>query len=261
MYNKDDDELEIDLLELLMVYRRHIWIILATTIIGAAAALLVTVSLIKPMYESTSMLYILNKSTSLTSLADIQIGTQLTKDYKVLVTSRPVTEKVIEDLQLDMTHEALVKKVSIGNPSDTRILTITVKDRNPMVAKTIADKFAEVAVARMAVIMDTTPPNIVENAVASDKPVSPSKRKNTMMGALAGMVLSMGIITLLYLLDDTVKSADDVQKYLQLSVLGSIPAFEEETDSGRSHTGSDSKKKSKSSSDSKSSKSRKAGGK
>ena len=84
--------------------------------------------MITPQYSSTAMMYILSKETTLTSLADLQIGSQLTKDYKILVTSRPVLEGVIETLGLDMKYEGLKGKISIGNPTDTRILSVTVNE-------------------------------------------------------------------------------------------------------------------------------------
>ena len=75
-----------------------------------------------PMYTSTSMMYAVSKETTLTSLADLQIGSQLTQDYKVIITSRPVLEEVIGDLDLNISYEILKSKISINNPADTRIL-------------------------------------------------------------------------------------------------------------------------------------------
>lgn len=124
----DDDEIEIDLLELLGEFRRKIWIILGTIILFGSAAGAFSAFVLTPQYKSTAMVYILSKETTLTSLADLQIGSQLTKDYKIIVTSRRVLNQVIEDMELNLTYKELVEKVTIDNPQDTRILSISVED-------------------------------------------------------------------------------------------------------------------------------------
>ena len=119
----DDEEIEIDLKAILLEWKKRWWMIAAALIAGALAAGLFSKVILTPVYESTSMMYVLSKETTLTSLADLQMGTQLTQDYKVLVTSRPVLEEVISELGLDMDYEELQEAVTIDNPSDTRILT------------------------------------------------------------------------------------------------------------------------------------------
>ena len=127
----DDDEIEIDLLELLGEFRRKIWIILGTIILFGGVAGAFSAFVLTPQYKSTAMVYILSKETTLTSLADLQIGSQLTKDYKIIVTSRRVLNQVIEDMELNLTYKELVEKVTIDNPQDTRILSISVEDPDP----------------------------------------------------------------------------------------------------------------------------------
>lgn len=227
MGTNQDDEIEIDLKELFFVLRRKIWVILLTVILGAVGFGLFTAMVMKPVFTSSTMLYIVNKSTTLTSLTDLQLGTQLTKDYKVLVTSRPVTAQVITDLDLNLSHEQLVDKIKVDNPSDTRILTISVEDGDPYMAKSIADKVADVASARMAKIMDSAPPNIVEEGYVPTDKTRPSVMKNAILGSVAGAVLSCSIIIVLFVMNDTVKTPEDVEKYLGLNTLSAIPLFEE----------------------------------
>ena len=97
-----NQEIEIDLLELIRVLWSRVWMIILTSIAGLAIAAAVTILLIKPVYTSTATMYVLTKSTSITSLADIQMGTQLTQDYMVVITSRPVVETVINNLGLNV---------------------------------------------------------------------------------------------------------------------------------------------------------------
>ena len=225
MGTNQDDEIEIDL----NVIKRKLWIILLTGIVGAVGFGLFTAMVMKPVYTSSTMLYIVNKTTTLTSLTDLQLGTQLTKDYKVLVTSRPVTGQVITNLDLNLSHEQLVKKIKVDNPTDTRILTISVEDTDPYMAKSIADEFASVASARMAEIMDSAPPNIVEEAYLPTQKTKPSITKNTMIGGLAGVFLAGAIILVLFVMNDAIKTPEDVEKYLGLNTLATIPVFEGET--------------------------------
>ncbi|MSS10109.1 polysaccharide export protein [Clostridium sp. WB02_MRS01] len=227
MGTNQDDEIEIDLIELFYVLRRKIWIILLTGILGAVSFGLFTAMVLEPVFTSSTMLYIVNKTTTLTSLTDLQLGTQLTKDYKVLITSRPVTNQVISNLDLNMSHEQLVKKIKVENPADTRILTISVEDSDPYMAKSIADEVAKVASARMAQIMDSVPPNIVEEGYLPTEKTRPSVTKSSLLGGVAGVFLSALIILVLFIMNDTVKTPEDVEKYLGLNTLAAIPLFEE----------------------------------
>ena len=229
MGTNQDDEIEIDLKELFYVIKRKLWIILLTGIVGAVGFGLFTAMVMKPVYTSSTMLYIVNKTTTLTSLTDLQLGTQLTKDYKVLVTSRPVTGQVITNLDLNLSHEQFVEKIKVDNPTDTRILTISVEDTDPYMAKSIADEFASVASARMAEIMDSAPPNIVEEAYLPTQKTKPSITKNTMIGGLAGVFLAGAVILVLFVMNDAIKTPEDVEKYLGLNTLATIPVFEGET--------------------------------
>jgi len=227
MGTNQDDEIEIDLIELFYVLKRKIWIVLLTGILGAVSFGLFTAMVLEPVFTSSTMLYIVNKTTTLTSLTDLQLGTQLTKDYKVLVTSRPVTNQVISDLDLNMSHEQLVHKIKVENPTDTRILTISVEDSDPYMAKSIADEVAKVASARMAQIMDSVPPNIVEEGYLPTEKTRPSVTKSSILGGFVGVFLSALIILVLFIMNDTVKTPEDVEKYLGLNTLAAIPLFEE----------------------------------
>ena len=139
----DNDEIQIDLLELAYALKKKLWLIILGLIVGAFGAGLYSKILLTPIYKSTAMVYVLSKETTLTSLADLQIGSQLTKDYSVLVTSRPVLEQVIEKQQLDMRVDELERMISIGNPTDTRVLTITISDTDPIRAQALAEEVAK----------------------------------------------------------------------------------------------------------------------
>lgn len=165
----------------------------------------------------------LSKETTLASLADLQIGSQLSKDYRVIINVRSVLQEVIEKCGLDMDYKELRKKLSITNDSDTRILTLTVTDADPQLAKMLVDQVAISASDYIGDIMEMIPPKIIEDGEVSLVPVSPNHKKNAILGAMAGIVLVGGVITVRFLLNDTVKTEEDVEKYMGLTVLASVP--------------------------------------
>lgn len=225
---QEDDEIEIDLLQLLRALRKRIlWIIGAGVILGGAFGAF-SKFVITPQYTSTAMVYVLSKETTLTSLADLQIGSQLTEDYKVIVTSRPVIAEVIDKLHLDLTYEQMTSKISINNPTDTRILTITAKDPDPVMAKNMADEVARTSSNYIGDIMEMVPPKLIEEGVVSEDKASPSNSKNALLGVALGIILVCGLTVVEELLNDTVQSEEDVEKYLGLTVLASVPLREGE---------------------------------
>ena len=212
---EDENDIEIDVMELLFTFKKKAWLIILAALMGCLGAGLFSKFIINPVYTSTSMVYVLSKETTLTSLADLQIGSQLTKDYSVMITSRPVLEQVIEKQALTFTYDELKDMVRITNPADTRILNMSVSDTDPVRAKAIVDEIAKASSDYIGDIMEMIPPKIIEEGVVADEPSSPSIKKNAAIGglALAGQVI----------MNDTVRTEEDVARYLGMSVLASVP--------------------------------------
>ncbi len=226
MNEERNDEIEIDLRELFFVLLGKIWIIILAAALGLGLAAGCTLAFIQPIYSSTSMLYVMSKSTSITSLADLQVGTSLTQDYQVFITSRPVVDKVIEDLELDMTYEAFIGEVTVENPSNSRFIYITVNHPDAYMAKTIVDKLTDVSAERMGTIMKTEQPNVADYGHIPENQTSPSLIKNALIGAMLGLVISVVCILVLYLMNDAIHTTEDVEKYLGINTLGLIPLEE-----------------------------------
>ncbi len=220
------EETEIDLVEVFHVLVSKIWFIILLSALGFGMMIGYTMLFVKPTYSSSSTIYILTKTTSITSLADFQIGTQLTQDYKVIITSRPVLEEVIENLGLNTNYEALKKKISVNNPDNTRFLEITVTDNDAYLAKKIVDELTDVSVKNTASVMETQPPNIMDYGQIPESPIAPSMKKNGIIGGLLGLVLACAIIIISYMMNDSIKTGEDVERYLGLNVLGMIPLEE-----------------------------------
>lgn len=219
----DDDEIEIDLTELFYALKKRVVMILSALLVCAVIAGAYTKLLVTPIYSSTSTMLVLTKETTLSSLADLQIGSQLTNDYSVLINSRTVLQTVIEDLNLDMTYKELRNNVTINNLSDTRILEITVNDPDPEMAKKIVDTLCKDAATFIGEQMEVNEPKIIEQGEVPTKKTSPSTTKNILIGALIGLVLSAGFVVVTTIMDDTIKTEDDIERYLGLTTLASVP--------------------------------------
>ena len=218
-----EDRVEIDLLELLFAFRRRIlWIVLAA-ILGGGISFAGTRVLMTPMYESTTTMLVLTSETTLSSLSELQLGTQLTNDYEILSKSRAVLETVIENLNLNLGYEQLNNMVSISNPEDSRIMEITLTYPDPEEAKTIVDEIASVTSEFIGDQMEGIPPKIIDQGEVPSGPSSPSVSRNTLLGTLLGIVVSCGIITVITVMDDTIRTEEDIEYYLGIPTLASVP--------------------------------------
>lgn len=224
---QNNDEIEIDVLELFHVLLDKIWVIILAGAVAALAVVAATILFITPQYQSTTKMYVLSKqdSNTLTS-QDMQTSLSLTKDYAELIKSRTVTEGVITQLNLDMTHEQLLSKITVDSATDTRILSISVRDADPYVACEIANAIRDVAANHIKNVMDIDAVNVVETANIPENKISPSIKKNGLVGGVAGVAIAIAIILITYLSNDTIKTQEDVERYLGLSTLGTIPMSE-----------------------------------
>lgn len=213
----------IDLIEILFALKKRAVILLAAAVVGGLLAGVYTKLFVTPMYTSTSMVLVLSKDTTLTSIADLQFGSQLASDYKVLVTSRPVMEEVIDKMGLQTSWQGLRGSISINNPASTRLLEITVTNSDPQMAKEIVDQVSYTASDYIGEQMEVVPPKIIEEGVVPTAPVSPDVRGNIIKGILAGFVLAAAVVVVLTILDDTIKSEEDIEKHLGIPMFASVP--------------------------------------
>lgn len=224
MQSNNKEEIEIDIRELFFVLLGKLWIILLTGIVCAIGAGILSKLIMEPVFTSSTKIYVINRQNKeTTTYSDLQTGTQLTMDYKILVLSRPVTEQVISDLNLDITHDDLVSDISVNTPADTRILEISVENADPYMAKQLADSIAAVSAKRLVFVMEMEKVNIVEPGNIPTKPSRPNVKMNTVIGGLMGGLLAAFIILLIYIMDDSIKNSEDIERRLGLTTLGTIP--------------------------------------
>ena len=217
------EETEIDLIELFYFLLSKLrWIILVA-LLAAVAAGAYTFLIQTPIYEATSKLYVTNSKDSAINLSDLQIGTYLTNDYQEVFRTWEVHEMVVKNLGLDYTYTQLQNMLSVSNPKDTRILYITVKSPSAAMASILANEYAAVAKKYIYETMSTEEPNILSVALQPTHPVSPNKTRTVMLGFILGGMLMAGIFVAGFVMDDKVKTPDDILKYSGLVTLAVIP--------------------------------------
>ncbi|MBQ6426531.1 MAG: capsular biosynthesis protein, partial [Clostridia bacterium] len=190
------DEMTIDLSELFYRILDHWVLVVLIGLLGAILAFGITRFMITPKYESTAKIYVLSSSDSVVNLSDMQIGSYLASDYQEVFNTREVHEQVISNLRLPDTFEQLKKKLKVSNLTGTRILSIMVEETDPNTAAAIANEFASVASDYIATVMVTDRPTVLSTAVPAAGPSSPNLVKNVFIGAVAGALLVIAIITI-----------------------------------------------------------------
>lgn len=230
---------EIDLLDLLYYLKKKIWIIVAVFILCAAIGSVYTMFFVDTTYTATTRMYVLNRSSdSYISSSDYSVSSYMINDCEVLLTGQNMTDAVIEKLNLDMSTSELRSMISVEAVDNTRVLQINVVDTNPYRAADIANCIQQVASEQLKSILNVEAVNLVFEAKVPQQKSAPNLTLNTALAAFLGLFLCVGVLVVAYMLDDTIRSEDDVERYLGLSVLGVIPVSNELSYSRRSPAGS-----------------------
>ena len=226
--DRTEEETEIDLIDLAWALLDKIHYIVLCFLIGAVIMNAYSYFLVRPTYKSTAKMYVVSASkNSVVDLDALNIGTSLTADYEQLMLSYPVLEQVINKLNLDMDSDTLAKMITLENPTDTRILNINVVSTDPKSARDIANALMDVSVDYLPKTMSTNAPNVAQKAKLADHKDGPSYTKYTVIGALAGAFLYCMYLVVKYLMDDTIHTADDMEKYFDIVPLAVIPDVSE----------------------------------
>ena len=221
--NQQVEEQEIDLVEVFYTLWRRAWILVLSLVVGVALSAAVTVFFITPEYEAKAEIYILSKTTSITSLADLQIGVSLAADFQIIATTREVVEPVMADLGIDERYEDFVETIEVTNPTNSHMLELTVTNKDPVLAANVCNALADQLRMRIAEVMSTDTPSSVSDAVVPEEQSSPSLLINCVVGGLIFFVIAAAAILIGHFMDDTIKDEDDVKRYLGLDTLAAIP--------------------------------------
>lgn len=226
---KEQNTIEIDVFQLLKTLWKHKLIILLVALVTGAGAFAYSTFIVKPEYTSTTRIYVVNRNQGdkpgLTN-QDLQVGTYLVKDYREIILSQDVLEKVATNLKLDIPAKTLTSKVQVTVPADTRIVSISVKDKQPEEASRIANSLREVAAEKIIAVTRVPDVTTIEEARPAMTPSSQNVRRNTLVGFLGGAAVTVITVLLIELLDTRVKRPEDVEDVLQMPLLGVVPDFD-----------------------------------
>lgn len=221
---KMKNDLEINLLELAQELIKKAGIILLCAVLAGGGTFLGEKLFASPQYESTTKIYVLTKQdNNILTSGDMQTSTLLAKDYVEMIKSRDVTEEAIRQLNLSITHEQMLEKMDISTLTDTRIVVIKVRDQEPENAAKIAETIENVAVTHIQNVMNVEAVNVAEKANVPMVPVSPVYVRDSILAALLGAMAAAMVLTVRFLGDDTIRSLEDIEKYLEISTLGAVP--------------------------------------
>ena len=226
MDNQEKDFVQIDIMLLL----RRIWsqklIIVLTTLVFTAGALMYSLFIATPKYNSTTRVYVVNqkKDNQAITTQDVQLGTLLVKDYKEIILSNSVMSDVVAKNKLQITPGELAKKISVDAPKDTRIISITVTDKDPQKARDLANAVREVSADKIKEVTKIEDVTTLEQAEAALTRSSPNVFKNSVLAALLGLILAVGGVVLIELMDDRIKRPEDIEETMDLVLLGVIPS-------------------------------------
>ena len=223
---KEQNTMEIDVFQLLNTLWKRKLIIALVAIVTGTVAFAYSKFIIRPEYTSTTRIYVVNRNQGdkpgLTN-QDLQAGSYLVKDYREIILSQDVLEKVVTDLKLNMSTKGLASKVQVTVPVDTRIVSISVKDKQPEEASRIANSLREVAAQKIINVTRVSDVTTLEEARPATSPSSPNIRRNTLVGFLGGLGVVVVVVLLIELLDVRVKRPEDIEDVMQIPLLGVIP--------------------------------------
>lgn len=221
-------EQELELIELWQIFSKRWKMIILVTLLAALICAAVSLFLIKPQYVASSTLMVMKPVEAEQILyQDIQVSRQLADTYQVVVHSRRVLDKVTRSLNLPYTHEQMQEKVKVSSVQDTEIITIDVTDTDPYLAARMSNLIAQTFMQEVTEIMNIDNVSLIDEAAVPDNPVSPRVGLNIAVAMVLGFMVAVGLALLQHYLDQTLKTTEEVENLLGLTVLGTIPMMED----------------------------------
>lgn len=226
----DNEENEvIDLTEILSAVRQHLLELIFVTLAAALVGFTASKFLMNPKYDSSALMIVNTRQDVNANVTSDQINsaTKLVSTYSIIIKSDTVLQQVIDNLGLNLTYAKLNKRVTVAAVDDTQVMKITVQSDSPEWARQVCEQIITVAPDVIKEAVEAGSVKVISNASLATEPVSPNIMKNTMLAAAVGFVLVIGIIVLQVLLDNKINTEEDVTKYLDMTVLGVIPQYDQ----------------------------------
>lgn len=217
---------EITLKDLWNIFVRRLWVMFLVAVLAVAGVFAGVKLTYTPQYQSTATLYIISRESdeSVSNIStSFSLALKVVNDCDYLLRSHSVLDEVIEELSLDMEYEELYKAVSTTNPEDTRILEVTVEAESPQLAKDIVDAICDVGPDSIREAMGFDQVNLYEYGVLNTEPSNAVGLMTYLLVGVIAAVLVYMVYLAAFLLDDRIRTEEDIQRYLALSILGEMP--------------------------------------
>ena len=228
-YKLQEEEESIDLLEIFELLRQHIWIIIASTLVAGVIGFVAVNFFSTPKYRASATIIVNSKENADNySVEQYNASARLVNMYSVIIKSDTVLDAVGNELNLNYGYQKLQGMVSVSSVDETPIMRITVTSDSAELSRQICDEITKVAPEKIVDAVEAGSVKIISEARANESPVSPHKKRDTAIAALAGMLLSIAVIVLIHFFDNKINTETDVAKYLNMTVLGVIPFYEKE---------------------------------
>lgn len=219
----------IDLVHVVKYVWHRIWIVAVTGVLAAAIAFSFAAFVITPTYSSSIMLYVNNSSFTVGDLgfsissSEISAAQSLVKTYTVLLKNRTTLEKIIDETKVNYTWEELYEKIEAAPVNETEIMEVTVTTNDPYESEKIANGIAKILPKRVSEIVEGSSMEVVDSAIANNKKVAPSITKYTAIGFVLGVLLSVALLVVLALLDNTIHDEEYILNNYGYPILAKIP--------------------------------------
>jgi capsular polysaccharide biosynthesis protein len=221
----------ISLKELFQTLKKRMWLIAIITLIAMAVSGTISYFVLTPIYSASTQLLVNQAKSEQPAYnpGEIQTNLQLINTYNVIIKSPRILDIVREELDLDMTTDQLNSKITVGSQTDSQVVAITVQDPDPNMAADIANTTANVFEKEISKIMSVNNVSILAKAEVKENPapVKPQPLLNIAIAMVVGLMAGVGISFLLEYLDNTIKNEQDIERNLDLPVLGSIMKMED----------------------------------
>lgn len=222
----------ISLKDIFLVLRKRVSLIIMITAVVTITSAAISYFALTPIYQNSTQILV-NQSKNEqqpVQFNEVQTNLQLINTYNVIIKSPAVLDKVISEMNLDMTSKELNGKVSVGSEQDSQVVNITVKHEDPHLATEIANQIAIVFQNEISKIMNVNNVSILSKAVDDPAmgPVEPKPLFNIAISLVVGLIMSIGLVFLLEYLDNTIKSESEIEKLLEIPVLGPVSIISDE---------------------------------
>ena len=216
----------IDLKEYFYIIKKRAWIIALITVTAMIASGIISFFLLSPVYETKTTLIVnteqVNETNTITG-DQLNVTQKLTLTYGEIIKSRTVIDEVIQALNLNMEYGEVSKMITVSPVKDTQIIAITVQDTNPQRAADIANTIPRVFTKEVKRITKANSVEVIDKAVVAENPIKPNKIMNIAIAGVLGVMIGLFIIFVLEYMDNKIKTPQDIEKYIELPILGVIP--------------------------------------